>query len=361
MPFTADQIQDINALSLTNYIKKGTVFAQNIANKPMLQAFDAAADSFGGGGGTAQKVSINVKAGQGGGSLVGYTGDDQLPFYNPTGIKPAYYTWKEHWIGMQVTMTELKQNGINVSEGDRTSNTSDAEMIQLANILREKNDMMGEDYAYSMDRLIHGDGTTDTKALAGITSFILENPLSGTTGGLSRSVNSWWRNDACTTAAGAAGGLDKITVNPANGGALIEAMDKAERRRKLYANGGTKVRYFAGSDFIDGYKKELRANGNYTMTGWGGGARTDGSMGDPSHNGTPFEHDPTLDALGKSKFCYAIDMGRRGIRLLYLDGNRMKKWNPARPYDRMVMYNGISTDAVMVAYQLNTSGVYEIA
>jgi hypothetical protein len=54
-------------------------------------------------------------------------------------------------------------------------------------------------------------------------------------------------------------------------------------------------------------------------------------------------------------------MGQRGLRLMYMDGNKYKKHNPARPYDRMVMYNGISMTAVMVARQLNTSGVYDIA
>lgn len=359
MPFTADQIADINATSLELYMDRGTVFKQNVANKPMLQAFDAAAGTF---VGNNDRISIRVKAGQGGGSLAGYTGDDQLSFYNPTGIKQAYWGWKEHFIGMVLTMTELKKNGIDVVENgsdQRTSVMSGAEQVQLANLLDEKNDELGEDYAFSLDRLIHGDGTTDTKALAGIASFILENPLSGTTGGLSRSTNSWWRNDACTAAAYAAGGLNKITSSPSNGGALIEAMDKAIRRRNKYATGGVRLRYFAGADYIDAYRLELRANGQYFSNGVTG-MSTDGSMSGPSHAGVVIEHDPTMDDIGKSKFCYAIDMGRRGIRLMYMNGNRMKKHNPARPYDRMVMYNGISTTAAMVAKQLNTSGVYEI-
>ena len=38
----------------------------------------------------------------------------------------------------------------------------------------------------------------------------------------------------------------------------------------------------------------------------------------------------------------------------------MKKTQPARPYDRYVMYKGLTSTGVMVAQQLNTSGVYEI-
>ena len=360
MAFTADELSNIANTTLEHHIDKGTVFKQNIANKPMLEAFNAAAGSFPGG---KEYVSIRVKAGQGGGSLQGYSGDDQVSFYNPTGVKAARWAWKEHHIGTVITMTELKQGGIDVIENgasQRTSNIDGAEEFRLAHLLDEKMDTFNEDYAFSLDRLIHGDGSSDAKALAGIKSFILDNPLSGSTGGLSRSGNSWWRNDAATAAFAGAGGQGAITSAVADGGALIEFMDKAKRRRSKYASGATKTRYFCGSAFIDAYKKELRANGYYSQTGWTG-QKPDGSMADPSHGGLPLEWDPTMDDLGLEKRCYAIDMGRMGLRMLYLNGNRMKKHNPARPYDRYVMYSGITMTGVMLARQLNTSGVYDIA
>lgn len=360
MPFTADEINDINVGALETYIDKGKVFKQNVANKPMLEAFDKAAGKFAGG---KEYVSFAVKAGQGGLSLQGYTGDQQVAYGNPTGLKRARAPWKEHHMGMVVTHTELKMDGIIVNDDpgvDSTSPMDGREAQALVNILDEKLDSMGEDYAYAMDRLIHGDGSADPLALAGILSIIAANPFVGTALGLNRVTNTWWRNDAMTAAAAGSGGLGAVTSATANGGALIEAMDKAKRRRSKYRNGATKVRYFAGSDFIDAYKKEMRANGSYTNTGWRNGS-PDGSMDDPTHAGVPFEWDPTLDDLGLTKRCYALDMGRTGLKLLYMDGQRMKKHNPARPYDRYVMYNGITTTAVMIAKQLNTSGVYDIA
>jgi hypothetical protein len=137
-------------------------------------------------------------------------------------------------------------------------------------------------------------------------------------------------------------------------------MDKEVRQRGKYKNGSTKWRYFCGSDFIDAYKFELRSNGYYSQTGWDGG-NSDGSMPDPKHGGLPLEWDPTMDDLGLNKRCYAIDMGKTGLRLMYMDGQRMKKHNPARPYDRMTLYNGLSMTGLMIAKQLNTSGVYDIA
>lgn len=360
MAFTADEIVTINNSTLETYIDKGKVWKQDVANKPMLEAFNSNAGRFVGG---KDYVSFAVGSGYGGGSLQGYTGDDQVGYYNPTGTKRARFGWKEHHIGTVVTHTELKIDGIDINETDASQSTSPVsgrEAQALANLLDEKMEKLGADYAYSLDRLLHGDGTTDTKALAGIQSIILANPYTGSTGNISRVANSWWRNDACTAAAAAAGGLNAITSSSSGGGALIIAMDKAMRRRSKYKNGSTRVRYFAGSDFIDAYKAELRANGQYTQTGWQG-KQPDGSMNDPAHAGIQLEWDPTLDDLSLSKRCYAIDMGRTGVRLLYMDGQRMKKHNPARPYDRYVMYNGITMTGVMVAKQLSTSGVYDIA
>lgn len=355
MPLTASQLNDINNATYETFLNKGKVLSQNIQAKPLLAALDGAAGSFAGGRDT---VAFNVKAGQGGGSLQGYTADDQLTFYNPTGIKRARFTWREHHIGKQITFTELKENGIDVLEdgADQSEATmSGREAHALANILDEKNEMMAEDYAVSLNSLLWDDGTSDAKALAGIQAIILDNPVTGTTGNIDRAVHSWWRNRAFT--ATSAGG--EITSSVSNGGALIQFMQGEERQRTRYKTPGSRIIRLCGSDFIEAYETEMRANGYYTMTGFKG--TQDGAMGQVAHNGVTLQYDPTLDDLGYQKRCYALDVGRNGIKLLYMDGQKMKKHNPARPYDRMVMYNGVTTTAVLIAKQLNTSGVYDIA
>jgi len=359
--FTPDEIADINNGALQTYIDKGKVFKQDIANKPMLKAFDDAAGSFATG---KEYVSFAVGSGYGGGALAGYSGDDQLSHYNPVGIKRAQFPWKEHYIGMVVTMTELKYDGITVDENgtDQTPTQQAGREVQaLVNLLDEKYVKLSADYTFSLDRLIHGDGTADVKALAGVRSIILDSPAVGTSGNIGRVANTWWRNRAATAAYASAGGQGAITVNTANGGALIEFLEKEWLQLSKYRQGTTRYRLFAGSDFIAGYQKELRANGNYTMTGFAGQNNADGSMDAPKWKGLPIEWDPTLDDTGYSKRLYVLDISQRGLRLMYADGQKMMKHNPARPYDRMVMYNGISTTAVMVARQLNTSGVYDIA
>jgi len=355
MAFTATEITNINNSALEHYIDKGKVFKQNVANKPMLEAFNAAAGGFPGGN---LFVSVGVKGVGHAGTLAGYTHDDQVAYYNPTNSNRAKYPWKEHHIGIVVTHTELKIDGINVVEDGADQDTremSGREEHVLAGLLENKLDDLAEDYAYSLDLLIHGDGTADAKALAGIASLILPNPTVGTTGGINRATFPYWRNRAATAANAAAGGQGPITSSASNGGALIEFLSKEERFRNQFKSGSTNPKWFCGSDFLEAYKREYRANGSYFNNG--PAERPNASMGDP----LGMVWDPTLDALGLQKRAYCIDMGRNGLRLLYMDGNRMKKHNPARPYDRYVMYNGMTMTGVLTAKQLNTSGVYDIA
>lgn len=354
MPFTAEELANINNSSLEAFIEKGTVFKQNVANKPMLKAFDEARGSFSGGN---QYVSGGVKSGQGGGSLAGFTHDDQVSFYNPATNKRFKYPWKEHHIGLVLTHTELKIDGIEVVESgadQETRKVDGREAHVLANLLDEKNDDLGEDYAKSLDLLVHGDGTSDAKALAGISSLILQAPSTGTTGNIPRAANSWWRNLALTDS----NNNTDITGSTSDGGALLQALQKHLRLLGKYAQGGTRWRFFCGSDFYDQMEKELRANGNYTQDGFMREAAVDGGMAKLKFQGKPIEWDPTMDDLSLQKFLYIIDMRR--IRLLYMNGQRMKKHNPARPYDRFVMYNGLTSTCVMIAQQLNTSSIVEL-
>lgn len=357
MPFTAAELADINNAAMDFWVNKRKTQNQNVSNKPMLEGFNRRAKSFPGG---KENVVVNVKSGQGGLTLQGYTGDDQVTYGNPTGLRTARFPWKEHHIGMVITHTELKKDGINVIETsgtERTSEMSGRDEQVLVNLFEEKLDMLGEDYDFALDRLVHGDGTADPKSLAGIMSLLIEAPAAGSTGGLSRVLNPWWRNRAATAANGAAGGQGAITSNVANGGALIQFLQAEKRRRNRYASGGTQTVYYAGSDWIAAYETELRANGNYSMTGWRG--EQDGAMGGLKFDGDPVVWDPTLDDLGLTKRAIAVD--HKQIVLYYMDGNRMKKHHPSRPYDRYVLYQGLTMTGVLTARQLSTSGIYDIA
>jgi hypothetical protein len=359
MPFSAQELSNIFSSTLDFYMDKGKVFKQNVEDKPMLKEFEASAGTFPGGKGN---VSLAVKSGQGGGSLAGYTNDDQVTYYNPASQKRANYPWREHHIGIGVTHTELKIDGISVTEdgGDQSEHdVSGRDEFVLANLLQEKFDDLKEDYAVSWNTLLHSDGTGDPKALAGIRSLIIDAPAAGgTTGGIGRSANTWWNNRAATAANATAGGQGAITPSSTGGGALLQFLQAEGRQINRFAQGGVKRRHYAGSGFIGAMEYELRANGLYSNQGFGMKRATTGDMATVSWLNQDIVYDPLLDELGYVNRMYSLD--HRRVRLLYMTDEKMKKTAPARPYDRYVLYRGITSTAVLIAQQLNTSGVYDV-
>jgi hypothetical protein len=291
-------------------------------------------------------------------------------FFTPANIKRANYPWREHHIGLTLTHTELKIDGISVvdTNGEKTSEHSQRDMTVLVNLLEQKLFALGEQYGRTMNLLMYGDGTTDAKALAGLSSIIKDNPANGTVGGLDQTSATgftWWRNRAYTSAfatwigshAGdAAWGGGPVTTNTANGGALIQKLQK--EYLQLIRYGGKPTVAFAGSDFIDALMVERRANGSYTMSGFSNSQ--DVSSGDIIiPGGTKVRYDPTLDDLGKSKRLYWFDP--KCIFLMAMEDEWRKDHTPARPYNIFVLYKSITSTGQMCATMLNSSVVMDLA
>jgi len=350
MAFSSAELDNIANAALDYYIDKGNVYSQSLQDKPLLKAMDSGAKTFPGGKG---EMSVAVK-GTYTTSVSGYTHNDTVTYANPANIKRANYSWKEHHAGISLTLTELKKDGISVTDslaGASTSNHSGRDTTVLVNLLEDKLDDMMEGYARGMNTLLYGDGTADANALAGIRSVIVDDPTAtGTTvGGLSTVSNTWWRNRA-----------NVAIANTASGQELIEFLHTEIRQLKRF--GGKPTIALAGSAFMDRLADEIRRNGNYSQTGFS--KTNDISVGDISYAGLKFQYDPTLDDLtitGKDpdKRCYIIDPSK--LYLHYMDGEKMKRHAPARPATQYVMYRAITTTAVLCASQLNCHGVYEIA
>jgi hypothetical protein len=290
-------------------------------------------------------------------------------FYTPANIKRANYPWREHHIGLTLTHTELKIDGISVidpgSSGERTSEHSRREMTVLVGLLEDKLFDLGEQYARSFNALLYGDGVADPKALAGLKLLVADDPSVGTVGGINRATAGfeWWRNRAHTVAFGtkvtgtpALGvhGGGAITANAANGGALLQALQS--ERRLLTKYGGKPDLMVAGSDFIGAMEMEIRANGNYSMTGFT--RNQDGSMGDMYFAGTEVIYDPTLDDLGLAKRAYWLDTSK--LMLMCMEDEWMHKHTPARPANQFIMYRSITSTCQLIGKQFNSSLVIDI-
>ena len=182
MAFTAGEIASIANASLDYYFNKGGQFDQTIQDKPLLNLMESRKKTFPGGKGN---ISLAVVGAYGDGSgndvVKGYSHNDAVGFFTPANIKRANYPWREHHIGLTLTHTELKIDGISVvdTNGEKTAEHSKRELTVLVNLLEQKLFSLGEQYARTMNLLLWKDGTGDAKALAGIQSIIKDNPCVG--------------------------------------------------------------------------------------------------------------------------------------------------------------------------------------
>lgn len=360
--FSAAQIAHAQATTLDYYLRDG-LFDSSIQDKPTLAKFEKKAKAYPGG---RENISIGVKFANGAGgvndTLSGFSHTDTVDFYNPANGLRAEYIWREHHIGMTLSETQLKTQGILVTDTDREiRGVNDRGMSILANVMEDATADFAEQSADGLNNLIWGDGTADTSGLAGLRSIIQDIPTLGTVGGLSAVTYPMWRNYAFTGAFAADGsfdadyGGDAITSSPNNGGVLIQALQKLWRQLKR--RGGKPDCFMAGSDFIDAYEKEIRANGSYSDIGFA--KNQDGSMGEMQFKRVPVVYDPTLDDLGREKFAYIWDSS--DIKLMPLEGDWRRRRTPKRPFNQFVFHQSLLCTGQMTTRRRNSSAVVEIA
>jgi hypothetical protein len=331
--------------------------------------FEGKAKTFPGGKGD---IVISVKGDYGntaapgtGDKLVGYELLDSVVYYTPANLKQARFAWKEHHIGITLTHSELKTDGISVvdTNGENTREHSGRDDTVLVGLLNDALEDVSEQYARGLNNLLWTNGAADAKALAGMAALVTDTPGSGIVGGINRANSAWWRNRAYTAGMGTAVGTTPALAawggapitSSATGGTLTTLLQNEYRQLTRY--GGRPNCGYCGSAWLTALETELRANGNYSMTGFAGGK--DISVGSISYMGTTFEYDPSLDDLGKAKRCYWFD--NRDIFLVKMDGEWRHQHSPARPPDKYALYRGITSTGQLAARRLNSAVVIDIA
>lgn len=347
MPFTVQELENIANSALDFYYAKGKVERQADQSKPLLRDMRAKKKTFPGG----KEFITGAVSGETTTTIQGYEHDDTVAYQNPANTKRWQFPWKELHTGISVTLTELKKDGISITDtatGKGESRHSDREMTALANILEEKIVDMDEGRDRGLNLMLWRDGSASAKHFPGIRSFILNNPLSAVTvGGIDQSTNTWWRNRASLS----------LSVTTPSDLVITNKLQAEMRQLRRYAT--PKHKAYAGSAFLEAYEKELRSKGNFTMTGWDKGGSIDGSMVDVAFKGVMFEYDPTLDDESLEKYLFILDMN--AIEWQYMEGEDGKRHNPARPADQYVMYRAITDTCGLICKRRNTSGVYSIA
>ena len=347
MAFTAQEIENVAQAVLDYHMNTPEVLAQTLQDKPLLERMRAKEENFPGG---KDYITVRVK-GEYSTTIQGFEHDDTVTYGNPANLKTAQYPWKLIHSGIQVTMHELLKAGISIRDtanGKGESRHSENEKIVLADLLKDKVEDMIEGTDRGMNTMFWQDGTSDSKLVPGLTSFILDDPTSATVvGGIDQSANAWWRNRAALG----------LTATTPGDQVVVTKLQKEWRQLRRY--GGRPDLVLCGSDFIEAVEKELRSKGNYTMEGWTSKKSTDASIADVSFKGVKFTYDPTLDDMSKSKYCYVLDTRR--IFPKVIDGENGKDHTPARPENKYVFYRARTWVGGLVCTQRNCHGVYSIA
>ena len=345
MALSALELQNLANASLDFHLK-GPAQSQVLQDRPLYNDLIAGKKEFPAG---KEFITEPVK-GTYTSAMRGYDHDDEQEYVNPTNLRRTSVKWYEVSAGISVTYTELKRNGITVTDDDNFagSTVTGADMLQLTNILDDKVDDLTEGSKRTLAEMFWRDGTQDAKAIPGILSFILDSPNTGTTVGIDRALNTWWRNRA------------SVSINaatPANQ-TLVTTLQREIRQLRRYAK-NPMHKFYAGSDFMDAFEQELRSKGNYTLEGWSKQGRIDASIADLSFKGIDIQYDPVLDDLSRAKYGYILDMNQVKLRPMS-GGEWMRRHTPKRPVEKYAMYMALTCTGAISARQLNSSGVYAI-
>lgn len=348
MAFTSAELASIASAVIDYHMDTGKIYSQTIQDKPLLSALRKKVKTFPGG---KDNLTVRVK-GVYTTDIQGFEHDDQVSYGTPANIKEASYPYKLIHSGIKITDHELIKDGISVVDsttGKDTVKHDAREKTALANLLDDKIEDMKEGTDRGMNSMFWEDGTQDAKEVPGIKSIIVDDPTAaGTVGGLEQSTHTWWRNRANLTISLSGG----VSTQP-----MVNFLQNEIRQLMRY--GGSPDLWLAGSDMMDEIEKELRANGNYTDTGWAAKGTIDFGMGDIAFKGKKIVYDPTLDDMSEEKRLYAIDTKR--IYPMVVDGENNKKHAPARPEDKYVFYRANTWVGGLVCRQRNSSGVYAFA
>jgi hypothetical protein len=342
---------DIINAALTFYVK-GKEFAQTIQEKPLLAYLKEHQEEFPSGKDNVSSPVQGAYMSDTPGFFQGYSEDDALSFAQAQNLLRVAYPWKEQAASLIITWTELKKDGINVHDHQKTSEHSKREMTVLTGLLDNRLRDFGESWARAKNNMYWLDGSQDAKQTPGIRS-VLQDAGSGVAGqnigGLSTTAYSWWNFRSRVGAAAVQADEAGQTLTKALRSDIIQ----------LTRYGGKPDKAFMGSAFWDALMLEVQAKGTYTQEGFTKESSTDFGMATIRMRGLgTFTYDPTLDLMGRSKFCYIID-GRR-IRRRPMAGEEDKMLTPERPYNYLVFLRTMTDTSALEATQLNSSQVVEV-
>lgn len=344
MPIAYNLANDISYAVLAHYMR-GQALAQTLQERPLLNWLKANQKTFSGGDGTIKENVRGAFMSDTAGFLQGYSDNDQLTFPQGASIVQSSFNWYEVAASLKITWTELKKDGVTITDDNNISKHSDMELTRISSILEERMSDFGESYGRALNAMFWADGSQDAKQVPGLSALFANVNNQGTVGGLSQANNAWWRHRV------------NLAIPTSEAGQELTKFLRAEMRQ-LRRYGGRPNKTFCGDAFIKALESEVQAKGHYTDSGFTQGQ--DLGMGSISLRGLgTFEYDPTLDDMGQSDRCYVFDSRR--VRIRPMEGEDNKMLNPTRPYDYLIFFKTVTWTGALTVSQMNCHGIYGVA
>lgn len=356
MPFTTEQLA-YAANAAINFFQKNDPIDQINIERPLIKKLMEGKRPYVGG---LQYVVEQLRYSNDS-NFQSYFGDTQVTYNRKRTLQQAKFTWGSFHDGFGLNEDELAQNGI-VMTDDKSSSPSDAEKVQLTNLLEENTETLKLGFQENFDYMLHRDGTHSATDIPGLDSLISTNPTApAVIGGLDQSVYTWWQNTAVTG------------ISTATAGNLVEQMEVTWRNCTRY--GGMAPDYIlAGEAFIDAYRKDAKATINRTimMDDDAEPSTMDAAVGEGVKTGIYFKKreiiwDPVMTVMDQldspaipwEKRCYFINS--KFLKLRPIQGHWMVNRTPPRVYDRYVHYFALTCKAALTTGKRNSHAVLSIA
>lgn len=352
MPFSAQELQDAGKIALDFYTKKNPI-DQVAIERPLMKALMGKKKSFPGG----KQYIVEQLRYRYQSNFQWFNGASVVSYNKRVTIEQAQFPWRSAHDGFSLDEDRLAQNGIVIDDNSRGGNASQAEQVQLTNLLTESTETLRLGFEEKFSMFLHLDGSSSTDAIAGLDSIVSLTPTSGTVGGIDRATATYWRNNVST-------GLTAPTTQ-ATAVTFLAALETMWRA--CVKNGGRPDLIFAGAAFIDAYIAAMNYVGQQIQYAGGEARKLDGGVSGVYYKGIEIQWCPEFDdnfggfvspATGWTKRCYFINS--KHLTLRPMEGQDMVTRKPPRVYDKYVYYWALTWRGALTTNRANAHAVLSL-
>ncbi len=352
MPFTQQEISEAGKIGLDYYLAEKPVDQVGV-ERPLMKALRAKKKEAPG----AKQFIVEQLRARYSSNFQWFNGASVVTYNRRFVNEQANFAWRSCHDGLALDEDRLAQNGIIVTDDtSRARTASQAEKIQLTNLLEEQAEVLRLGFQEQFSFALHIDGTQSADAIAGLDSLVSLTPTTGTVGGIDRSssANAYWRNNVST-------GLTTTTGT----GTILNQMEVMFRA--CARTGGRPDLMIAGSQFVDGYRNFVLNTFGRMDFGPSNTKRVEGGTEVLTFQGTDIQWSPEFADLD-ARFAPSTVWEKRlymlnsdTIRLRPLQGHDMINRRPPTAYDRYEYYWAVTWRGALTLNRANANAVLAVA